>query len=90
MERVSIVCATSHAALFDLVAPAGAWKEDVRAPKDAAALMHFFAQFAKDCQGGGQTRTGGTQGTGAAAAGAGSLLTNSLLLLALRGAAGGV
>ena len=52
-----MVCRSSLTPLFDWM-PAGAaagWKEDVRAPKDTAALLAFFAQFAKDCQGGGQT-----------------------------------
>ena len=58
MERVSLVCRSSLTPLFDWmpVGAAAGWKEDVRAPKDTAALLAFFAQFAKDCQGGGQKR----------------------------------
>lgn len=52
MERITVVERGTFTPLFDWCV--GRWKEDARQPRDAAALLQFFYQFAKDMQGGGQ------------------------------------
>lgn len=61
MERITLVERVTFTPLFDWCV--GRWKEDARQAKDAAALIQFFVQFAKDVQGGSQcTDSGREQG----------------------------